>query len=100
MCLRRPVFNLMHASDVLPRIQNQIRCVGRLAPGAILDVAGVGQEIEEADERRADLPPVEGVVNVSQFEVLARQVLGEDSRAYNFISSYADDGAGKSPELN
>ena len=85
----------MHASDVLPRIQGQIRRVGRLAPGAVLEVATVGEELEEANERRAALPLVEAVVNVAQFEALAKDVLGEDSRAFNFISSYADDGAGK-----
>jgi len=86
----------MHASDVLGRVRDKITLVGVLAPGYSLKVAGAGEEIGEIKRRRENLPPVESVLNLAQFERMAKGVLGADSRAWKFYSSYADDGASKS----
>lgn len=94
-----PLFNMMHASDVLGRVRDKIRIVGLLAPGYSLKVAGLGEELDEVEARRAELPPVESVLNLAQFERMARDVLGAESRGWKFYSSYADDGASESKRL-
>lgn len=50
---------------------------------------------EDREERRLALPPVEKVINLNEFEEMARRVLGEDSKAYKFYASVAEDGVGK-----
>jgi len=80
-------------SDTLARIRNQIMIVGPLAPGHTLKIAGAGEEVYEVHQRWAKLPPVERVLNLAQFERMAREVLGPDSRTWKLHSSYADDGS-------
>ncbi|KAM0749238.1 cytochrome B2 [Meredithblackwellia eburnea MCA 4105] len=87
-----PLFNMLHSSEVLPRIRSSLRTVGFLAPASNLDVVGSGEDQDDVSVRREELPPVSSVVNLAGFERLAKHVLGEDSRAWNFYSSFADDG--------
>lgn len=49
-------------------------------------------EHDEAD-RRANLPDPEMVFNLAEFERIAKECLGEDSRAWRYFSSFSDDGA-------
>lgn len=56
------------------------------------DAPGASDEVEE---RRDNLPPVETVLNLATFERMAKEVLGEESRAWRYFYSYSDDGVCK-----
>lgn len=86
------IFNLLHASDVLQKTIDSLVVVGLLSPDAKLEVA-MAEGGDEVEERRQALPEPEYVINLGEFEALAKEVLGEDSRAWRFFSSFADDGA-------
>lgn len=62
-------------------------------PTTVIDVVKTSDDEDEVDARRDALPPAELVLNLGEFETLAREVLGEDSRAWRYFSSFADDGA-------
>ncbi|KAL7409819.1 hypothetical protein BDY24DRAFT_418530 [Mrakia frigida] len=51
-------------------------------------------EVTEEDraERRLSLPSVDKIINLNEFETMAQRVLGEDSKAYKFYASVAEDG--------
>ncbi|KAM0748302.1 L-mandelate dehydrogenase, partial [Meredithblackwellia eburnea MCA 4105] len=84
-----PLFNLLHAPGSLNRVVSELTYIGSLAPNARVEVVGLSDEI---DERRENLRSPDTVINLAQFEKLAKEVLGEDSRVWNFFSSFADDG--------
>lgn len=54
-------------------------------------------EVTEEDraERRLSLPSVDKIINLNEFETMAQRVLGEDSKAYKFYASVAEDGVGE-----
>lgn len=76
-----------------PKILPALTVVGLLDPAAKIEVVSHSEDAEEIEKRRAELPEPEYVINLGEFEALAKRVLGEDSRAWRFFSSYADDGA-------
>lgn len=55
-------------------------------------LAQTDEDEDDIEDRRASLPPLSSVQNLATFERLARNVLGEDSRAWKYISSVSDDG--------
>lgn len=90
-----PIFNRLHASDVLQKTLPQLTVAGMLSPDAKLEVVPADEQGERVDARREELPDPDYVINLGEFETLAKTVLGEDSRAWKFYSSYADDGVSK-----
>lgn len=88
-----PLFNRLHASDVLQKILPNLTVAGQLDPAAKVETVPADEEADEIEARRQELPGPENVINLRQFESLAKHVLGEDSRAWKFFSSFADDGA-------
>lgn len=90
-----PIFNRLHASDVLQKTLPKLQVVGMLSSTAKLEVVKADEDGDEVDQRREELPDPSYVINLNEFEALAKTVLGEDSRAWKFFSSYADDGASK-----
>lgn len=86
------LFQQLHPKGTLERSLPPEKAIGRIDPSSRPAVADTGEDEDELDERRAQLPPLHAVVNLRSFEELARTVIGEDSRPYNFITSYADDG--------
>ncbi|KAM0747157.1 L-mandelate dehydrogenase [Meredithblackwellia eburnea MCA 4105] len=88
------LFNMLHAKGTLEKIKTQITHVGSLDPQTAAEVEvikGPGDE-DEMDEKRAELPPTELVVNLKEFETLAKELLGEESRPWRYFSSWSDDG--------
>lgn len=75
---------------------SSIRIVGRLDPAFPADEATLGVVTEEdLDARRAQLPPLSSIPNLAVFETLAEEILGKDSTAWRYISSWSDDGVCK-----
>lgn len=93
-----PIFNRIHASDVLQKTIDSLNVVGLLSKqsAGVLEVVPAAEGEAEIQERRERLPEPEFVINLGEFEKLAKEVLGEDSRAWRFFSSFADDGASES----
>lgn len=67
-------------------------CIGVLADSEPIEVAEAPGASDEIEERRDALPPVETVLNLKTFEEFAKEVLGEESRAWRYFSSWSDDG--------
>ena len=82
-------------SGTLQNSLDQDQCVGRLCETTPVDIVHSGEAEDEIQARRDELPPVDSVVNVAQFESMAKHVLGEDSREWRYFSSYCDDGVSK-----
>lgn len=93
---RSPLFNLLHASDVLRKTFSQLTVVGLLDQSSEHALEVVASGVDEVEERRDELPPPEYVINLAEYVELARQVHTEDSRAWRFMSSFADDGVSES----
>ncbi|KAK4052691.1 hypothetical protein OIV83_001978 [Microbotryomycetes sp. JL201] len=85
------LFNMLHATGTFEQVRSQISSVGVLDPATVVDE--VGLDDSDVSERRSQLPPPEFVLNLREMEAFALQVLGKDSRAWRYFSSYADDGA-------
>ncbi|ORY79747.1 FMN-dependent dehydrogenase-domain-containing protein [Leucosporidium creatinivorum] len=90
-----PIFSRIHASDVLQKTIDSLGVVGLLSKKSadVLEVVPAVEGEEEIEARRSNLPDPEYVINLGEFEKMAKEVLGEDSRAWRFFSSFADDGA-------
>ncbi|KAI5479365.1 L-aminoadipate-semialdehyde dehydrogenase [Pseudohyphozyma bogoriensis] len=88
-----PLFNLLHAKGTLEKVLGQLTVIGKLHPLTTIEVAKDGDDADEMDEKRANLPPTEFVFNLAEFERLAKDLLGEESRAWRYFSSFSDDGA-------
>ncbi|KAM0786780.1 hypothetical protein ACM66B_002214 [Microbotryomycetes sp. NB124-2] len=85
------LFNTLHAAGTFEQARAQLRSVGVLDPSTVVDE--VGLDDGGVSDRRSKLPPPEYVLNLHEMEQFALQVLGTDSRAWRYFSSYADDGA-------
>lgn len=94
-----PIFARIHASDVLQKTIDSLGVVGLLSQKSVgvLEIVPAAEGEHEIEARRQGLPEPEYVINLGEFETMAKHVLGKDSRAWNFFSSYADDGASTSP---
>lgn len=87
-----PIFNLLHAKGVLERTITELVVIGTIIPGSGLEVVPTSVDADEVDARRKALRGPETVINLAEFEKLAKEVLG-DTRAWHFFSSFSDDGA-------
>ncbi|KAK4058620.1 hypothetical protein OIO90_000064 [Microbotryomycetes sp. JL221] len=88
-----PLFNRLHASDVLQKTLPILTIAGQLDPKTQLDRVEAEDNADEVERRRNSLPEPDYIINLREFEPLAKFVLGDDSRGWKFFSSYADDGA-------
>lgn len=88
------LFNILHANDTLKKILPQLTVIGNLDPATEIEVVKAAEDEDELQERRDALPDSELVVNLAEFESLAMELLGEDSRPWRYFSSWSDDGAG------
>ncbi|KAK4703259.1 L-lactate dehydrogenase (cytochrome), partial [Phenoliferia sp. Uapishka_3] len=90
-----PIFNLLHAKGVLARAVEDnpsIKVIGLMDPNSSLEIVASPAASEELTERRNNLPPLDTIRNVAQFEHLAKEVLGDEAREWHYFSSFADDG--------
>lgn len=88
------LFNSLHAKGTLQTVLPQLTKVGVLDPLSQIEVMSESEGEDDIQERRDALPPAETVQNLNEFEGLARELLGEESRAWRYFSSYSDDGVG------
>ncbi|KAM0792589.1 hypothetical protein ACM66B_005250 [Microbotryomycetes sp. NB124-2] len=88
-----PLFNRLHASDVLQKTLPNLTVAGKLAPNSQIDKVEADDNADQVEARRLELPDPDYVINLREFESMAKYVLGQDSRGWKFFSSYADDGA-------
>lgn len=89
------LFKGLHKRGTLEANLTDDDCIGVLADSEPIEVAEAPGASDEVEERRESLPPVETVLNLKTFEELAKYVLGEESRAWRYFSSWADDGVSK-----
>lgn len=89
------IFQNLHPRGTLEHALTPENRIGEVDPAYPATEAVSGDEEEERDERRAELPPLSSVVNIASFEAMAKEVLGEDSRSWLYISGYSDDGVCK-----
>lgn len=87
------LFQKLHPRGTLEHVLNASHVVGETDEAFPPALAEVEDDEDELEEKRAKLPPVGTVVALSEFEAMAKLVLGENSRAWNYIFSYSDDGA-------
>ncbi|KAK4057518.1 hypothetical protein OIO90_001587 [Microbotryomycetes sp. JL221] len=92
------LFNMLHATGTFDQVRAQIKSVGILDPKTVVDE--VGLEDGGVTERRNKLPPPEFVLNLNEMEQFAQQILGPNSRAWRYFSSFADDGLSYDSALN
>ncbi|WVQ86193.1 hypothetical protein IAT38_008361 [Cryptococcus sp. DSM 104549] len=85
------IFHLLHSPETLRSASPYLDKLGELSATPTIEVATSDED--EVQKRRRDLPDISYVANLATFERLAKDVLGENSRAWEFISSYAEDGA-------
>jgi L-lactate dehydrogenase (cytochrome) len=85
-------FTILHPKGTLENTLSPFACVGAVDPNSRPAESVQDQDEDEIEERRQALPPAASVLNISTFEKYAQQVLGEDSRAWVYISGWADDG--------
>ncbi|KAJ7282975.1 L-mandelate dehydrogenase, partial [Mycena rebaudengoi] len=80
------LFKTLHPPGTLQKVRSLIKQVGTSPTQA-------AEPVDPVEQRRAALFPPELVINCAEFEDLAKEVLGEESAAWSFIYSWADDGA-------
>lgn len=88
------LFNQLHPKGTLENTLTDENIRGQTDPSFPPTLAA-GADADEVQARREALPPLSTVLNIATFEGLAKQVLGEDSQAWRYISSYSDDGYSK-----
>jgi hypothetical protein len=80
------LFKTLHPPGTLQKVRSLIKQVGTSPTQA-------AEPVDPVEQRRAPLFPPELVISCAESEDLAKEVLGEESAAWSFIYSWADDGA-------
>lgn len=95
------IFRPIHPPSTLTNLPPGVKKVGHVETSTAyqLVAANSASEVSEDERarRRAQLPPVEKIINLQEFEEMAKRVLGSDSRAFGFYNSRAEDGVGGCP---
>lgn len=92
-------FGHLHPKGTLEHTLSPFSIMGAVDPKSRPKETVQDQDEDEIEERRQALPPAASVLNLSTFEKYAKQLLGEDSRAWVYISGWADDGVCEFPSI-
>ena len=89
------VYKPLHPPNTLRDNLSPSQHIGTLDPATLseLQPESTGpSEAEEQTTRRANLPPLGTIINLDDFERAAQHVLGDESQAFCYYASVADDG--------
>lgn len=78
------MFIALHPAGTLRKSLREDQLVGEIDPAA--QVPKINFSLDEAKERRADIPDLASIVNLNQFEEHAKYVLGDDSISWRYFS--------------
>ena len=87
------LFKLLHQPQIRSEALNSLTLVGQLDSNSIQSETITQPNLaEQLESNRQNLPNPNVIVKLTEFETLAKQVLGASTAAWYFISSFADDG--------